>query len=198
MFNKASVKLTLQYTLLLLGIIWLLSFGIYGYMSQKFGGEYKNVQAYGNQNSDRSVGAIAAIDVGLRDLRRGILSVNVGLAIVTPGISFALARKTLKPLEEAYDRQKQFVDDASHELRTPLAIIMGELELTLRKPREAETYKKSIAASLREAQHMDELITNLLHMAQSSSLKPGISMATLDLQKVIQKTVRQQNKFARQ
>ncbi len=40
-------------------------------------------------------------------------------------------------LQESLARERRFVDDAAHELRTPLAILNGELELALSRPRTA-------------------------------------------------------------
>ena len=36
----------------------------------------------------------------------------------------------VKPAEEAFRRQKEFIADASHELKTPLAVIMASLKVT--------------------------------------------------------------------
>jgi two-component system OmpR family sensor kinase len=38
----------------------------------------------------------------------------------------------LTRLEEAFDTQRRFIDDAGHELRTPITIIRGHLELLAR------------------------------------------------------------------
>ncbi|MFN8108743.1 MAG: HAMP domain-containing sensor histidine kinase [Thermoleophilia bacterium] len=46
--------------------------------------------------------------------------------------------------ERAAGRQRQFIDDASHELRTPLAALSAEIELALRKPRQAGEYEATL------------------------------------------------------
>ena len=40
----------------------------------------------------------------------------------------------LARLDEAFGRQRQFVDDASHELRTPLAVIRANVDAVLDRP----------------------------------------------------------------
>lgn len=45
------------------------------------------------------------------------------------GVSILLAQWAVKPVEEAWKLQKQFVADASHELKTPLTVIMTNAEL---------------------------------------------------------------------
>ena len=54
----------------------------------------------------------------------GVLSFAVFL-----GLSFLLARWAVKPVETAWNQQRQFVADASHELKTPLTVILTNAEL---------------------------------------------------------------------
>ena len=35
----------------------------------------------------------------------------------------------MKPVKEAWDKQKQFIADASHDLKTPLAVIMANNQI---------------------------------------------------------------------
>ena len=52
----------------------------------------------------------------------------------------------LQGIDSAVRQLRQFVTDASHELRTPLAVLHGETELILSKPRTADEYRKTLAA----------------------------------------------------
>ena len=54
----------------------------------------------------------------------GVLCLGVFL-----GIAVLLARWMVRPVEKAWDQQRQFVADASHELKTPLTVIMTNAEL---------------------------------------------------------------------
>jgi len=57
-----------------------------------------------------------------------IIVTVVGLVIIAILIVF-LSKKALKPVEESYERQKQFITDAGHELKTPLTVISANAEL---------------------------------------------------------------------
>lgn len=46
-------------------------------------------------------------------------------------------------LEESFNQQRQFVEDASHELRTPLQIIQGHLNLIQRWGKKMQQFLKS-------------------------------------------------------
>ncbi|MDY5677280.1 MAG: hypothetical protein SPK59_00665, partial [Eubacteriales bacterium] len=47
-------------------------------------------------------------------------------------VSFFIARSIVKPLEDSYKKQKQFVSDAGHELKTPLSAINVNADMLAR------------------------------------------------------------------
>lgn len=74
----------------------------------------------------------------------------------------------LNRLESSFEAQKHFVSNISHELRTPLAAIITELELSLAKERNPETYQKAIANTLNDAKKLVRLSNSLLDLAKAS------------------------------
>jgi signal transduction histidine kinase len=76
--------------------------------------------------------------------------------------------KMLDRLELAFEMQSTFVSNASHELRTPLTAMIGELEVALMKPREAEEYERVLTSILEDARLLAELSNGLLQIAQAS------------------------------
>ncbi|MFI5151274.1 MAG: ATP-binding protein [Bacteroidia bacterium] len=72
----------------------------------------------------------------------------------------------LQRLEQAFETEKNFVDNASHQLRTPLASIIVELEVGLTKDRSKEEYQALLASILTESEKLNHIITGLLDMAQ--------------------------------
>jgi signal transduction histidine kinase len=84
-------------------------------------------------------------------------------------ISLFLSKWVLKPVEEAWQRQKRFVADASHELKTTLSVIMANLGL-LREAEGADA-AKWIENTEAEAQRMKKLVNSLLFLAKSDDAK---------------------------
>jgi heavy metal sensor kinase len=73
----------------------------------------------------------------------------------------------LARLERAIERERSFVADASHELRTPLALLRGELELALRKPRTQAELEEAVRSATAETERLVSLAEDLLVLAQA-------------------------------
>ena len=72
----------------------------------------------------------------------------------------------LSDLEIAFKNQEDFVSNASHELRTPLSVMIGESEYILNHKRGEEDYIKHIADTNTNLRKINELLNNLLELAQ--------------------------------
>ncbi|MGH8094909.1 MAG: heavy metal sensor histidine kinase [Chthoniobacterales bacterium] len=77
--------------------------------------------------------------------------------------------KMLARLEDSFTRLSQFSADLAHELRTPIAILRGEAEGILIKPRDADEYREVIESSLEELQRLSGMIDNLLFLARAET-----------------------------
>src|SRR5437016_7043071 len=78
----------------------------------------------------------------------------------------------LKGVDSAVLQLRQFVTDASHELRTPLAVLHGETELLLSKPRSAEEYRQTLCVFDDEFKKLTRIVEGLftLSMADAGQL----------------------------
>ena len=76
----------------------------------------------------------------------------------------------LDRLETTFQAQKNFIANASHELRTPITAIAGEIEVALLQPRSPEEYIKVLRSLLEDTRNLGALSTQLLLLAQTSSL----------------------------
>lgn len=90
----------------------------------------------------------------------------IGLAMSVVG-GYLVAGRALRPIAEAYDRQRRFVGDASHELRSPLAVIRASSELLLREPLEPGE-RESAQEILDTSVEATALVEDLLEVARLS------------------------------
>lgn len=88
-----------------------------------------------------------------------------------------LIRRTLRPVREAMEKQRQFVWDASHELKTPLAVISANAQV-LEKELGGNPYFGYIRSEIRQ---MDALVQSLLTLARLESGKMQADFTRFDL-----------------
>lgn len=106
--------------------------------------------------------------------------------------SFNEMTKRLKNGVENLDR---FNNDVSHELKTPLTVIKGELEITLRKLRNPQEYKKSMKIIQYEVNQMQTIIENLLLLTKYSQQNIQTSFEECQLDSMLLETI---DKFSTQ
>lgn len=106
-----------------------------------------------------------------------------GMLIILIPVVF-LSRWIAKPVQIAFDRQKQFIADASHELKTPLTIITANaevLESTLPD-------NKWLNYILDQSRRMKILINSLLDLARFDAENGKTAFQNFDLSKAVKKT----------
>lgn len=102
----------------------------------------------------------------LNNLIRTFLMIGSAAFLIFLGISIFLARWAVKPVDLAWQQQKQFVADASHELKTPLTVIMTDAEL-LHAPDCPEADREPLSDSILSMSYqMRGLVENLLDLAR--------------------------------
>lgn len=95
-----------------------------------------------------------------------------------------LSRFMVKPVETAFDKQKQFIADASHELKTPLTIITTNAEVLSSDIGD----NKWLNHILSQTTRMNTLIKNLLELAKLDSYIQSVDFAEFDMGKAVQNT----------
>jgi signal transduction histidine kinase len=89
----------------------------------------------------------------------------------------------LQRLQNALERERQFVSDAGHELRTPLSLLTTELELALRRPRSNPELIAALRSALHETTRLSRLARDLLTVADTGS---SAELPTIDLDSHLQ------------
>jgi signal transduction histidine kinase len=119
----------------------------------------------------------------------GLVTLFFGLA------SWLLAGRTIRPSQEAWDKQLTFIANASHELRTPLTLIHAGVELGLRKATDSEQ-QLLLTDALADADYMKKLIEDLLLLSRLDAHSLKFEIEPVPLEKVITGLTRQMNYLA--
>jgi len=93
--------------------------------------------------------------------------VGLIMLIVIYFLSRYFANRSIAPVREAFEKQKQFIADASHELKTPLAIIHTNTDVLLANQEETiESQAKWLHYIKSETERMSGLTNDLLYLTQ--------------------------------
>lgn len=134
--------------------------------------------------------SVVFLDIsGYKATLRALVESCIGIGAVSLAvfwiISFFLARWAVKPVEQAWDRQRQFVSDASHELKTPLTVIMSNAELIgtqQQLPEAAGKYAQNIQAV---SHQMKGLVESMLELARVDNGQVKKSFARIDFSDMV-------------
>lgn len=102
------------------------------------------------------------------------------------GASILLAAWAVRPVEQAWQQQKQFVSDASHELKTPLTVIMTNAEMLQSGDNSQEDSAFLSENILTMSRQMQALVEQMLELARTDSVQSEI--APVDLSDLVETT----------
>ena len=124
------------------------------------------------------------------NLRNTVL-VSVGLffgsMVIIFLISLWLSGLAVKPVKKAWEQQKQFVADASHELKTPLTVILANNNIMMSHPQSRVTDERQwLESTEEEAQHMKQLIDQMLFLAKSDAGNTQVQLSEVNLSEIVE------------
>ena len=100
----------------------------------------------------------------LRSLLTGSLLIGLAALAVLFACSYVLSGAVTRPVDRAWQQQKQFLSDASHELKTPLTVILSSAELLEQSAApEQKQYVDNVRA---ESRRMKRLVEDMLTLSR--------------------------------
>lgn len=193
-FRSAYLKLTFFYVLIVMIISLTFSAVLYGISSRELDFGFRrqtralqNIPPDGGPRPFPNLERMRSeqLDQSNRNLKTDLIYFNLLILILSGALSYFLARRTLKPIEEMMDAQSRFTADASHELRTPLTAMKTEIEVGLRdKNLDTNNTKALLISNLEEIAKLDRLSNALLELAQYENNK-NIVFEKVSLEDVI-------------
>lgn len=156
MFNRARLKLTAYYLLIIMVISIAFSFAAFNRFHRELG------RLETGPRFERRI-QLPPDPAVLTEIRHRLITslvlINVMILIFAGGLGYWLAGKTLKPIEEMVEEQNRFISDASHELKTPITSLKTAFEVFLRRKKSA-----LISESLGEVNRLQQLSERLLQL----------------------------------
>ncbi len=178
MFKSAKIKLTLWYLSIL--TIITVSFSAFVYTSEvsvasrALDRQRVRLETRFNQHPDVFTGLElppfadpSTITEIKEETLFSLVVLNLLILGISGALSFFLAGKTLKPIEEMLERQKRFVSDAAHELKTPLTVMKTGLEVSIRdKDMDREKMNMVLADAVEEINKLNTFVNKLLKQSK--------------------------------
>ena len=129
--------------------------------------------------------AIASTDYIVQSvLRLGLvlLAIWLGAMLLFLAISIQLSAIAARPMEEAMQREKQFVADASHDLKTPLSVILANNSILAENPdAPVGSLSRWLDSTQAAAKRMQQLISQMLTLADVERPDALVVLERVDL-----------------
>ena len=123
----------------------------------------------------------------IRDRLSSILLISIFILGLSELLVYYVSKRITKwitePVEETFNKQKDFIADASHELKTPLSVMMASIDC-IDVNKKNEKYINNIKS---ESDRMNNLITKLLDLSKSESGTNKELYTMNNLSKIVEK-----------
>lgn len=128
---------------------------------------------------------ISANQRALSSLLQTSLVTGLVAIVIFTIISILLARWTVKPVEKAWQQQKQFISDASHELKTPLTIIISNAELLQDHENQTPPVENCASNIIASSHQMKKLVEGMLELARADNGQVSTHFEKINLSQIV-------------
>jgi two-component system, OmpR family, sensor histidine kinase CiaH len=207
MFQKARIKLTAWYLLIIMLISIIFSMVIYSGINGELG-RFERLQEL-RLRREHQLMISAPLPPEIHGLDREsiaaarmrltltLIFINVGIFAVAGFSGYFLAGRTLNPIKKMVDEQNRFITDASHELRTPLTSLKTSIEVNLRnKNITLDQAKELIKSNLEDVENLQVLSDGLIHLAQYQEPNGNIIFENISTKDIIDDAIGKVNAIA--
>ena len=126
----------------------------------------------------------------LQSLLFMFLIVGFAMVAVVFLTCFLLASRAIRPIEQAWQKQRCFVADASHELKTPLTVITSNYDALMDNRQETiESQQMWLDYMKSGTDRMAKLIDDLLLLARSESADLKVARAPFDISAAVEEAM---------
>ena len=117
-------------------------------------------------------------------------NLNQRIEVVHPNDELGELTKTLNDLlnrlEQAFESQQGFLQDAAHELKTPLSILRAHWESELNNPAVSNEMKEKMIHDIETITRLTHLLNNLLLLSQTEDIRANFSFESVSLNTLLQ------------
>jgi signal transduction histidine kinase len=128
------------------------------------------------------------VNEALAALRRFALVLLPASLVLTAAVFGFYSSQLLVKIDTVVRQLRQFVSDASHELRTPLAVLQGETELVLSRPRSAEEYQSAARVMESELKKLTRIVDGLFTLSMADAGQLRIAPEPLYLEEILEES----------
>ena len=90
-------------------------------------------------------------------------------------------------LHNSFARLSDFSSDIAHEIRTPINNLMGQTQVILSRPRDAEEYRGVLESNLEEYERLAKMIREMLFLAKADNAQEPLHAESVDFKTELDK-----------
>ena len=120
-------------------------------------------------------------DEALQRLMLGLIAIACGGTALLGWSSWWLAGRSLRPAQEAWERQQAFIANASHEIRAPLTLLRASAEVARLSYETDAAQRELLDDVVHEADHMTQLVEDLLLLSRLDAQRMTVERAPVPI-----------------